>query len=264
MTGPKPGSAHSSWAAALLDPGLPVVSGLTAWNGSDPASRFAVHRNNVMSSLIDALAQTFPVVLALVGVEFFRAAAAVFVRNFPPTSKVLAGYGGAFPEFLSTFPPAQGVPYLPDVAVLEMARVKAYHAADAAPVSETAVMEASSMGDAIRQLQFVLHPSLSVFDSRFAAVSVWAAHQITGEVELHGFDMNVAESALVFREGLGVAVLPVSAGMAFFTRALGSSVSLGEAADLVGVQFPEFGLAEALSIVFNRRLVISLELSLES
>mgnify|MGYP001390820627 CR=1 FL=1 len=45
----------SHFAAALLDAERAVPSGLVAWNGSDPARRFAIYRNNVVVSLVDAL-----------------------------------------------------------------------------------------------------------------------------------------------------------------------------------------------------------------
>ncbi|MBP8278840.1 MAG: putative DNA-binding domain-containing protein, partial [Propionivibrio sp.] len=41
-------SAQTTFAAALLDPDLAPPNGLIAWNGSDPARRFAVYRNNVV------------------------------------------------------------------------------------------------------------------------------------------------------------------------------------------------------------------------
>jgi hypothetical protein len=75
---------------------------LIAWNGSDPARRFAVYRNNVVVSLIDALADTFPVTQELVGEDFFRAMAGVFVRHAPPTSALLAEYGEGFSGFHRT------------------------------------------------------------------------------------------------------------------------------------------------------------------
>ena len=52
---------QNTFAAALLDPDLPAPAGLTTWNGSDPARRFRVYRNNVIISLIDALADSFEV-----------------------------------------------------------------------------------------------------------------------------------------------------------------------------------------------------------
>ena len=77
--------AQSAFADALLDPARPCPPGLRTWNGSDPARRLAVYRNNVVSSLIDALADTFPVVQRLVGTEFFRAMAGVFA---PPAQRL--------------------------------------------------------------------------------------------------------------------------------------------------------------------------------
>jgi hypothetical protein len=94
-------------------PGAPCPPGLRTWNGSDPAQRFAVYRNNVVVSLIDALADTFPVVQQLVGPDFFRAMAGVFVRR-PPAALAGAGhYGQAFPAFIARFPPAQACPIWP-------------------------------------------------------------------------------------------------------------------------------------------------------
>jgi hypothetical protein len=44
------------WSTRLRQPGSPAPTGLCSWNGSDPAQRFAVHRNNVLAGLSDALA----------------------------------------------------------------------------------------------------------------------------------------------------------------------------------------------------------------
>ena len=72
-------SQQAQLALALLDPGAACPPGLRSWNGSDPGARFAVHRNNVVVSLIDALADGFPVTQELVGEAFFRAMARVHV-----------------------------------------------------------------------------------------------------------------------------------------------------------------------------------------
>ena len=100
----------ATFAAALLNPAAPCPSGLVTWNGSDAAQRFGVYRNNVTVSLIEALADTFPVVQQLVGDAFFRVMAGEFARQSPPTSPVLAWYGDAFADFIVAFTPATGVP----------------------------------------------------------------------------------------------------------------------------------------------------------
>ena len=139
-----PSSHQARFATALLDPSLDCPVGLRTWNGSDPLRRLAVHRNNVVGSLIDALADTFAVTQQLVGTDFFRAMAAVFVRQHPPRSRILAHYGDDFAAFIAGFAPVAALPYLADMARLEFARVQACHAAEAEPIAEAAWAKAST------------------------------------------------------------------------------------------------------------------------
>lgn len=249
---------QATFAAALLDPALPCPQDFRAWNGSDPSTRLAVYRNNVIGSLVDALADTFPVTQQLVGDEFFRAMAAVFVRSAPPRTRILAFYGEAFPGFVAGFEPAASVPYLADVARLEMARVHAFHAADAEPVSDEAVALALAHADCADALRLVLHPSLSVLDSAFAMVSIWAAHQ--GDGDLAAIDTDAAEQALVLRQGLDVLVLRLPSGVAEFVRALQQGRLLGEAAaDALGAA-AGFDLAAALGLCLAHGAITAMQL----
>ncbi len=52
MSAAAPPLSQRDFARALLDPQQPCPPGLRSWNGCDPAARFAVHRNNVVSSLV--------------------------------------------------------------------------------------------------------------------------------------------------------------------------------------------------------------------
>lgn len=237
------------FAAALLDPARPAPAGLTSWNGSDPAQRFAVYRNNVTVSLIDALADTFPVVQALVGVDFFRAMAREFVRAAPPASPVLVGYGDDFPAFVAGFAAAAGVPYLVDVARLEYARVLAFHAADAAPVAADAVAALLAEPAILPGLAVCFVPACALLRSCWAIASLWAAHQTDDAAgDLSRIDPATPENALVCRRGLGVEVRALAAGDAAFVAALMGGASLGEAIAL-GVGEPGFDLAGALGLL---------------
>ena len=211
-------------APALLDPTRPGPADLRAWNGSDPQRRLAVHRNNVVSGLVDALADSFQVVQELVGSEFFRAMAACFVRAAPPRSPLLFRYGAEFPDFVAGFPPAAGLPYLADVARLEWLRVQAYHAADAPCLPAAALERLATAGTGLDRLRLTPHPSLQAFDSPFAAVSIWAAHQGVGALE--AVVIENAESALVFRQELEVLVLPAPPGSHEFVACLRAGMPL--------------------------------------
>jgi hypothetical protein len=201
---------QTAFADALLARDFDCPPGLRTWNGSDPGRRFAVYRNNVLVALVDALADTYPVVQALVGVDFFRAMAQEFVRGQPPTSPVLAGYGAGFAAFIEGFAPAAGLPYLPDLARLEWMRVEVYHAADVAPLRVEEI--APRLADADLQPPAVLdlHPAARVLCSRHAVASLWAAHQADDvDAALAQVDPAVAEVALVLRSGLDVLVMRI-------------------------------------------------------
>jgi hypothetical protein len=249
-------NSQSTFAHALLNPELPCPSGLTTWNGSDPAKRFAVYRNNVMVSLIDALADTYPVVQALVGEEFFRAMARVFAMAHPPRSPVMATYGHDFAEFIQTFPPAATVPYLADVARLEMARVWAYHAADVPPLALEAVQAALADPTQLIHLQFTLHPSVHVITSTFAVFALWTAHQ--GEIDMATVDPDQPQTALVFRHALEVNTLELPAGVAQFVSALQAGKTLPDAASAALELDPEFDLTQALTLLLRWQLITHL------
>jgi len=248
------------FAAALLDPARPCPPGLTSWNDSAPAQRFAVYRNNVTVSLVDALAETFPVVEQLVGEPFFRAMAAEFVRRSPPRSPVLAWYGDGFSDFVAAFPPAAGVPYLADMARLEYARVMAFHAADAGPV-ETAEIAARIADPAgLPELGLRLHPSLQVLDSPFAVVSLWAAHQGEGgSSDLAAIDPSQPECALVVRCGLSVEVRASSPAVARFIAALLAGKSLGEALETAATNDGPFDPTAILGWLIGNQLITSID-----
>ena len=92
---------------------------------------FAVYRNTVMKACIDALQANFASVARLVGSDWFRAAAAIYVTAQPPVDARLLQYGAGFPDFLATFEPARELPYLADVARLDRDWTEVHAAADA-------------------------------------------------------------------------------------------------------------------------------------
>lgn len=249
-------SNQGQFTQALLDTGLPIPPGMTTWNGSDPTGRFAVYRNNVLASLIDALADTYPVVQALVGEDFFRAMSKVFVQFTPPTSRLMAYYGIGFADFIDRFPPAGSVPYLADVARLEMARVEAYHAADAHPIDSQSLQATLSEPKLLMSLRLAMHPSVRVLYSNYAIGSLWEAH--LGTLNLDQLDIDQPESLLVFRDGLEVTMLKVSQVQASFVAALNGGATLLDAAQQASAIDPDFDLPHTLAMLMRWHLLTDL------
>ena len=220
-------------------------------NGSDPARRFAVYRNNVQSCLVDALADSYPVLVQLVGEAFFRAMALVYVRQVPPRSALLVDYGSDFAEFVEAFAPAASVPYLAAVARLERARVLAYHAADSQPLAADQLAAALAQPETLGDLRLTLHASVAVLSAPYALVSIWQAHQ--GGAGLATFDPLQAQHALVLRSEWQVQVQAVGAGCASFVRALQQGQPLGLAAAAAVAADVSFDLAASLALLLQAK-----------
>jgi hypothetical protein len=215
-----------------------------------------VYRNNVFASLIDALADTYPVVQQLVGEDFFRAMAKVFAQTTQPTSRVMAYYGAGFAAFIADFPPARAVSYLADVARLEMARVEAYHAADAQPIDPQRLQATLSDMGLLRSLRLSLHPSVHVLCSPYAIGSLWAAH--LGTMDLEAVDTEQSECLLVFREGFDVQMQPINDSQACFIFALQAGNTLLEAVEYVSATDPGFDLPRTLAMLMRWHLLTDL------
>ena len=129
-------SFQDAFAQALTAPDAPVSTYLGRLV-SQPG--FAVYRNTMMKGCIDALQANYPAVARLTGESWFRAAAAVYVRETPPDDPSLLRYGASFAAFLARFEPTRELPYLPDVATLDRLWTVAHMARDE-PVLDAALL----------------------------------------------------------------------------------------------------------------------------
>lgn len=216
-----------SFAAAVLDPEQPLPFGLVGPDGAPSARRFAVYRNNVVAGLIDTLQAAFPVVSRIVGQDFFRAMARIYVAREPPGSPIMLGYGGGFPSFIHGFEPASTLPYLADVARIERAWSEAYHAAEA-DLFNPAVL-ALVAPDAFPSVRLILHPSVRIVQSHFPVVTIWRMNVGDGVPEAVALDAG-GEDALIVRPEAEVEVRLLPKGGAAFVAKLRDGCSVTEAA----------------------------------
>ena len=137
--------------------------------------RLAIHRDNVLSALADALASAHPVCVRLVGDEFFGALARRCARELPSTSPDLGDYGAGLADFLAGFAPARELPYLADVARLEWRLHRARHAALAPPLD---FARWSALSPARRaDVRVGLAPATALLSSPFPVDRIHRANQ---------------------------------------------------------------------------------------
>jgi hypothetical protein len=232
------------FAAALLDPALPMPDGLVGPDGEPGVKRFAVYRNNVVVGLTETLKDAFPAVHRIVGADFFRAMARTYVMVEPPHSPILLDYGAGFPDFIRQFEPAAVLPYLADVARIERAWTEAYHAAEARPIDPSAFSAIAP--DQLPAIRLDLHPSLRVVRSQFPALTIWQMNVADGAPA--PVDLNAGgEDVLVVRPVADVEARSIPEGSLEFIEALMDGRSVLAALEAALITNPRFDLSANLS-----------------
>lgn len=240
---------QSRFAAALLNPDLPIPEGIVDPEGRPAPKRFNVYRNNVTQGLGKALEAGFPTVMALVGTDFFRAMALEFLRANPPQSRIMMLYGADFADFIAGFEPAKTLGYLADVARLEQAIRESYHAADAVAVAPESLMGLSEAR--LLAARLLLAPSLRLLRSRWPIVSIRAATlYAAASPQMRGEDVLIARPEFDPMPH----ILP--AGAAGFIAALMAGARLIEAlADTP----QDFDLTATLSLLIASKSIVGVQ-----
>lgn len=216
---------HEEFLSAFhgaLTGGTPAT-GMLICPAGEAERRFAVYRNNMVHSLTQALAARFPVICRLVGGEFFNSLARLYIHSNGPNTPILAEWGAEFAPFLSGFPPLASYPYMADVARIEYARGRAFHAADSVAADPAWLSGLDPLS-----ARLGIHSSVSVLHLQHPAVSIWARNQPEGgSVTLS----EEPEIALILRDrSYAVPVCAIRPGDAALIEALQHGECLGEAA----------------------------------
>lgn len=236
---------QEAFSAGLLNAGIPKPDDVIAPRQDKKADkRFLVYRNNVTVSLTEALMDTYPTVLALVGEEFFRAMAPVFIAAHPPTSACLFEYGGEFGAFLDAFEPTQSLPYLGDIARLEFAWLKAYYAKDQTPLDPADLQQIAP--DALTNVTFTLHPACQILTSQHPVYDIWAAHKQPDIAQAMANISSQGQDCLITRPRWDVTVTALPGGGTAFITQLAQGTTLAQAAEIAAEQSDSFDFAQNL------------------
>jgi hypothetical protein len=245
------------FAAALRD--AEATSCAVRWLAGDAdlvAQRLAIYRANGVASATKALTAAYPVLLQVVGEEFFNGLARAYLRERPSTCGNLDDYGGEFADFLAEFPHTQTLPYLPDLARLEWLVHRAYGAADARTWDPADLMAIAPERQGEIRFEWAAGTAMTI--SPYPVAHIWSIHQPEHAGDF-AVDWTVAERALVARAGWRVTVTTLGPGdAAFYTSALAGG-TLDDAAAAALNADPEFDLGALLAaaIASNRICAIA-------
>jgi len=221
-----------------------------------PGERIAIYRNTVFANYRNALGASYRIVSQLVGKAFFETAVDAYVRAYPSTGGDLNVYGDRFGDFLATYPHAQDLPYLPDVARLEWAVDEASRAADPQGSPEALLAALGAIpADRVTAQRFALDPSCRFVVSSHPVLRIWQVHQPEFEGDpAVAFDGRI-DRLLVRREGEGVTIERLPDGDFALLCALGGGADLACALDAATSADGLFDLGTALrAFIANRTL----------
>jgi hypothetical protein len=204
--------------------------------------RMNVYRDNILGNLSDVIVQTFPLIKALVGEDFLRGMAREFIRKHPPSQGWLNLYGRGFDAFIAHFPPASSLPYLPDMARLEIAVNEAYFAPDDQPLSaqDLATIPPEDLEDTRLQPRssvYLVRSSFPLMDIRDLCLN--PDQDKTLDLDAGGVYL------MIHRPALKVQFTSLSKSEYEWLTAL-ENQTLGEAVEHVIAQNPDFDLQNIL------------------
>lgn len=236
---------QAGFGAALLGEDEGAAAAHVRADGLGASGRLAIYRHHVITSLTAALESTYPVVVRLVDVRFFRYAAQRYIREHPPAGPCLFEYGAMLPEFLERFAPSRHLAYLPDVARLEWAMNAATHAAQGPPLEPEMLLTRATVG---------LQPSVTLLSSAWPVDAIWRANQTdAGE----GVDLLAGGVRLqIWRAGDEVVFRGLAPASFAFRAALARSGRLDDAAAAALGADPAADLAVLVREVLDEEVLV--------
>lgn len=236
---------QSQFRAALLDPSQPTPSGLTDGQGNPSGKRFAVYRNNVTVALCDALRTNFPVLQKLLGDENFDHLALIFARAHPPSSPLMMGYGAEMAGFITGFAPLLHIGYLADVARLELAMRRAYHAADSVALDTDQLAHLTP--EALLASTLTLAPAVQLITSDWPLFDIWRYNMVEGAPK----PQATAQSVLITRAEFDPVLHPLAPAQTAWIAAIQNGDTLDKAQDAALAVSQNFDLSPLLTVLLQ-------------
>jgi Putative DNA-binding domain len=237
----------------VVQPASPPAAMLVA---SGPRHRtdagFAAHRNGPAIELMWTLAESFPTIVRMLGVDTFLDVAVGFVAQQAPTAPASIFYGEGFPAFLRQIGTIASAGYIADVADIDAARIASRQ------ISEATAIPYAPCGNPFRDpsTRVVLHTSAIVLQSKFPAVTGWRVNQPGSDRRVRRWS---PEDALIACTRLEAEVWRLPVGGFAFLSALIAGASLVEATSAASRASPAFDPAETAAILKASDIVTDLK-----
>ncbi|KUJ85599.1 hypothetical protein AVO45_00985 [Ruegeria marisrubri] len=243
-------TSQSTFHDALLDAAQPIPLGLSDGQARPAGRRFSVYRNNVAVSLTEAMHLAFPVIAKLLGKQNMDGLAGIFLRQHPPASPLMMHYGEAFPDFLQNTEQLAHLGYLPDVARLELALRRSYHAADSTPIAPEAL---ALPPEELVNARLTFAPSMELVRSPWPIHAIWLFNTQDDAPK----PQPGAQDVLITRAEFDPEPQLLPAGGADWIQAMQAGQPLGQAHETALAAAEGFDLGATLALLLRGNAITS-------
>jgi hypothetical protein len=206
---------------------------------------FVIYQNSIRGIHQKALQEIYPVCNKLVGDDFFIAMINEYIMQTDFIFSDLEEYGSTLPEFISEFTPAKALPYLSDVAQLEWAWHRVFHAEENKTLDLNKLSACyAAHGESIL---FLLQPESHLLSSNFPIHRIWEMNQngFTGDTNLI-LTQNESYFFLIWRKQLSMRIDVLSQAEWQILSWMQQSLPLGNIAEQIENNFPDISLSDLL------------------
>src|SRR5581483_6355026 len=235
---------QTAFADAVFGAPRSFVELIGSAHRDDAAKRFEIYRNAIRSNYRDTLVAIYPVVQRLVGNACFAQLCVRYVRSHPSTSGDLHEFGAQLPTFIADDDVLSDLGYLDDVARLEWALHRAFHA----PEQPLLTIEqlAHVAPDQLSAFCLRLVRSAHLIRSHAPIVRIWEVNQLDVDADAIVHLDDGAQNALVIRRGRACRVERLEDAHFRMLDALHGGATLAQALDRVAALHGDFDLAAFL------------------
>lgn len=211
-------------------------------------NRLAFYRGNLTAIWTQTLSNAYPVLLQLVGDEFFEQLARAYGRAYPSQSGNLNFFGADLAKFVAANEHCAEYPYFADVIRLEWLVHQTYYAKDVEAISLAQVL--AQQGEAFSETRLEWNANAHLFQSPWDAVSIWLAHQEAADESIE-IQLEQASYGVISRPDWRVQVTPLAQADFLALQALAQSASIGSALEIAVEADPHFSIPERLNTWFS-------------
>lgn len=221
-----------------------------------PKENLTIYRNNINAVLIKTLRDVYPMVMRLVGDDFFTMTAKEYIRQYPSRSSNLHDYGEYFTNFLEYYPAVDDLAYLSEVAKFEWICHRVHFAADHLPLNIKLLEQVSP--DQYDRLHFSLHPTCHLMkcDNPMLRIFELCNNNLNDFIDINEGGVNL----LIYRPDLNLRFIPLSDSEFTFLSNLHDNFSLAESLEIITLIDNTFNLEEKLPLWINNEVIVDFHL----